>query len=148
MRPDIRLEDLPPPVEDYIRLRASCGWGEASPDVAALVLASSVLAVTARDARGHVVGFGRATGDPLYLLITDVIVVPSLRGRSLGDTLMRRLVERLKHDHPEATIMLMCAKGREAFYERLGFESRPSEGFGPGMHMMPGKGAHSATLET
>ena len=83
------------------------------------------------------VGFARATGDGLYLLITDVIVAPDLRGQKLGERMMNRLMERLKADHPYATIMLMCAKGREGFYERLGFEARPSEMYGPGMHMMP-----------
>ena len=133
----ISIDDSPPPVADYIGLRAACGWGEAPVDVSKDLLAASVAALTARNGAGEVVGFARATGDGLYLLITDVIVAPELRGQKLGERMMKRLLDRLRPDFPHATIMLMCAKGREAFYERLGFEARPTDMYGPGMHIMP-----------
>jgi ribosomal protein S18 acetylase RimI-like enzyme len=132
----VRLIDVVPPVDAFIALRVVCGWGEISREAAIPALESSVDAVTALDENGDVVGFVRAIGDPMYLYIQDAIIAPTLRGQGLGRLMMERLLARLKPAYPEATIMLMCAKGRERFYEQLGFESRPSESYGPGMQML------------
>ena len=134
---DVRLTDLVPPVDAYIALRAECDWGEISREVAVPALARSMDAVTALDQAGEVVGFVRVTGDPMYLYIQDMIVCPRLRGRGLGRRMMQRLLPRLSSSWPEAMILLMCAKGRESFYAQFGFESRPSSGYGPGMHLLP-----------
>ncbi|WP_339747424.1 GNAT family N-acetyltransferase [uncultured Maricaulis sp.] len=130
------FEDRPPPVADFIRMRAACGWGEISPQLARPVLAASLAATTAVDADRRVVGFVRAVGDPINLYIQDAIIAPELRGKGLGHRLMQHFLARLARDYPQADIMLMCAKGRERFYADLGFEARPSENFGPGMQRL------------
>ncbi|WP_417494388.1 GNAT family N-acetyltransferase [Maricaulis sp.] len=132
----IRFEDRPPPVADFIRMRADCGWGELSPALAGPALDASLLAITALDGDGRIAGFVRAIGDPLYLYIQDAIIAPELRGSGLGKVMMQRLLARIDAEFPNAHVMLMCAKGRERFYAGLGFEARPSEGFGPGMQRL------------
>ncbi|WP_339741635.1 GNAT family N-acetyltransferase [uncultured Maricaulis sp.] len=132
----IRFEDRPPPVADFIAMRAECGWGELSPGLAGPALESSLLAITALDADGRIAGFVRAIGDPLYLYIQDAIIAPERRGSGLGNAMMQRLLARIDADFPNAHVMLMCAKGREGFYARLGFEARPSGKFGPGMQRL------------
>lgn len=132
----IRFEDRPPPVADFIRMRADCGWGELSPALAGPALDASLLAITALDGDGRIAGFVRAIGDPLYLYIQDAIIAPELRGSGLGKVMMQRLLARIDAEFPNAHVMLMCAKGREGFYAGLGFEARPSESFGPGMQRL------------
>ena len=49
---------------------------------------------------------------------------------------MKRLmeyVESIRENGTEMMLCLMCAKGREPFYENLGFMARPTENLGPGM---------------
>lgn len=130
------FEDRPPPVADFIRMRAACGWGEISPQLGGPVLTASLAATTAVDAERRVVGFVRAVGDPINLYIQDAIIAPEFRGKGLGRRLMQHFLSRLTREYPQADIMLMCAKGRERFYSELGFESRPSENFGPGMQRL------------
>ena len=135
----IRLVDIVPPVDAYIALRTDCGWGEISRETAIPALERSMDAVTALDDAGDVVGFVRAVGDPMYLYIQDMVVVSELRGQGVGQMMMERLLARLKSAWPEATIMLMCATGRERFYQQFGFEPRPNEHFGPGMQLVPNR---------
>jgi len=132
----IRFEDRPPPVADFIAMRAACGWGELSPGLAGAALDASLLAITAYDVHDRIAGFLRAIGDPLYLYIQDAIIAPELRGSGLGTRMMQRLLSRIDADFPDAHVMLMCAKGRERFYSELGFEARPSRDFGPGMQRL------------
>jgi hypothetical protein len=51
---------------------------------------------------------------------------------------MEKLVghaEEIKIQGTELMLCLMCAKGREGFYEKFGFIARPTENLGPGMIM-------------
>lgn len=133
--PDFVIERVAPPVADFINHRADCGWGILAEGLAAQALAGSLAAVTARDGDGRVVGFARAVGDPIYVYVQDVIVAEGRRGSGLGQRLMSELLEAVAEACPHAAVMLMCATGREAFYERLGFVARPRPGFGPGMQL-------------
>ena len=135
MMDEVSFERAAPPVAEFIVLRAAAGWGQIAEPVATRALAGTVAAVTARDADGRVIGFARAVGDELYVYIQDVIVIEGCRGHGLGRRVMLQLIEALAETSPHASIMLMCAEGREAFYERLGFEARPRRGFGPGMQL-------------
>lgn len=127
-----------PPVADFIAMRAASGWGTIDEAVATQALAKSLAAITARDSDGRVIGFARAVGDPLYFYVQDVIVMEDYRGGGLGRRLMLALLDVAAERYPQASVMLMCAAGREAFYERLGFVARPRPGFGPGMQLGSG----------
>ncbi|WP_158291527.1 GNAT family N-acetyltransferase [Marinicauda algicola] len=134
--PGIVLTDDSPPPASFSAFRAACGWGEISPELARQALERSLLACTAKDSDAEIVGFGRIVGDGLYLYMQDMIVSPAWRGRGIGDAIAKRLIERAEAGFPGARIMLMCAQGAEAFYERHGFTARPAPGFGPGMQRL------------
>lgn len=135
---DCVFERVAPPLADFVSQRAACGWGALAEELAARALAGSLVAVTARDGDGRVIGFARAVGDPIYVYVQDVIVVEGRRGSGLGQRLMTELLAAVAEACPQASVMLMCATGREAFYERLGFVPRPRPGFGPGMQLERG----------
>ena len=46
---------------------------------------------------------------------------------------LKKYVKGLIGDGEEIMFDLMCAKGREKFYEKHGFIARPTENLGPGM---------------
>ena len=56
----------------------------------------------------------------------------------MGTLIIKRLKEYVDGIREEGTTMmlcLMCAKGREKFYEKNGFTIRPTDTLGPGMIM-------------
>jgi len=66
----------------------------------------------------------------------DVAVLPAWQGRGIGRQIVEQLCQRvLDAAQPGETIMffLGAAKGKEPFYEKLGFETSPSDTAGSGM---------------
>lgn len=83
----------------------------------------------------ELVGLARVVGDGvLYFYIQDVIVRPDWRGHAVGRRMMDLLIDGIKERaRTGATIGLMAAAGKEAFYERFGFQTRPTDRLGAGM---------------
>lgn len=70
--------------------------------------------------------------------IADVIVLPEYQGQGLGRALIENLFQYMKATIPEGyqvLISIVAAKGKDKFYEKFGFVTRPNETFGPGMHL-------------
>jgi predicted N-acetyltransferase YhbS len=78
---------------------------------------------------------GRVVGDlGLCFYIQDVIVVRTHQGRGVGGAIMRRLMKFIsEHAVEDSYVGLMSAVGKESFYHRYGFTSRPTETLGAGM---------------
>ena len=82
---------------------------------------------------GQMVAIGRANSDGvLYSMIHDIVVHADWRGRGLGRSIVLEVVNELRALKVKS-IQLMAAKGQAGFYEKLGFEFRPTDG--PGMQM-------------
>lgn len=130
----LRYEESPPAPEDYNRLRRDAGWPEMDPGVSATSLLHSCFAVCAYDGP-ELVGMGRVVGDfGLCFYIQDVIVLRARQGAGVGDAIMRRIMKFISEHAVEHTYVgLMSATGKEAFYHRFGFTSRPTEALGCGM---------------
>ena len=130
----MRLEPHPPSLADFIALRAAEGWGEISQDTARASLKGGLVTVCAYE-RDTLAGFGRVVGDGvLYFYIQDLIVAPPFRGKGYGRAMLDHLLANIKKQAaPGATIGLMAAHGKEAFYESFGFVARPTEACGAGM---------------
>ena len=123
-------------VEDYNKLRAAVGWGELKPQRAKIGLDNS-LYVIAAVSDGRVVGSARIIGDGgCVAYIADVMVLPEYQGQGIGTAMMERImahVKTLAEDGCNMFTCLMSAKGKEPFYEKFGFETRPDEERGAGM---------------
>ena len=123
-------------VETYLDIRASVHWKVFRKEQAEKALNNSLYTVMAVE-NGKTIGMGRIVGDGAVICyIQDFVVRPEYQGTSIGRKMMERLiahVEELRMDQSEMMLCLMCAKGRERFYEKFGFIGRPTENLGPGM---------------
>ena len=120
----------------YLSLRASVNWKSLTPKQAQKALSNSLYTIIAVK-QGKPIGMGRIVGDGAVICyIQDFIVTSEYQGHGIGRLMMERLiqyVEGLKMENSEMMLCLMCAKGREIFYEKFGFIGRPTDSLGPGM---------------
>ncbi len=123
-------------LETYLSLRASVGWKLLKESQAERALKISLLTLTAYIG-DEPVGMGRIVGDGAVICyVQDLVVKPEYQKHGVGRVIMERLigfVTDIKDADTEIMMCLMCAKGREHFYEKFGFIGRPTEDLGPGM---------------
>ncbi len=123
-------------LETYLMLREAVGWKKLSENQAKRALDNSLYNVVAYDGE-KAVAMGRVVGDgSVICYVQDLIVLPDYQGMKIGSMLIENIIDFVKEiKEPDTEIMLclMCAKGRERFYEKLGFIARPTDALGPGM---------------
>jgi len=83
------------------------------------------------------IGMARLVFDGAYIaVLADVIVLPEYQNRGIGRTMIEKTLEYIKTnmaDGEQVFVMLVAAKDKEGFYEKLGFIRRPDETYGSGM---------------
>ena len=127
---NVRYEKNAMTGEMLANMRNLAGWGNTSIFKAETALKNTPFSITAFD-DDRLVGIGRIIGDgALIWYIQDVIVLPEYQGKGIGTAIMNYLIEYAKSNsipNEGFTIGLMAAKGKEVFYEKLGFHIRPNE---------------------
>lgn len=121
--------------EVYYKLRESVGWSNFSKEQATVALNNSRYNVVAYD-NGQAIAMGRLVGDGLYYTIVDVIVTPHYQGNKIGTCIMEKILNYVNTTTPSGgrvSIQLISEKGKENFYEKLGFKRIPHESCGFGM---------------
>ena len=121
--------------EFYCALRQCVGWLNFSPEQTRRALEHSLLDITVWD-ESKPIAMGRIIGDGLYDTIVDVIVHPKYQGQGIGQTIMEKLLTYAEENTPEGgrtSVQLIAEKGKEAFYQKLGFKLIPHEHCGSGM---------------
>lgn len=123
-------------VDIYLKLRDAVSWKKLTREQAQKALDNSLYIVVAYE-DGKPVGMGRIVGDGAVICyVQDLIVIPDMQGSGIGGILIERLkevVEGFGYDNTTMMFALMCAKGREKFYEKHNFIARPTKDLGPGM---------------
>ena len=123
-------------VDTYLKIRDKVNWKKLTYEQAKKALDNSLYTVVAIEDE-KVLGMGRIVGDGAVICyVQDLIIVPEAQKKGVGTMIMKKLreyVESVQFDGTEMMFDLMCAKGRERFYEKLGFTARPTETLGPGM---------------
>lgn len=123
-------------VQDYLSIRAKVGWKALLEQQAQAALEHSIYVVGAYEDE-KLIGMGRIVGDGAVICyIQDLIVIPEYQSQGVGSMVLESLldyVKSLRTENSQMMLCLMCAKGRERFYEKHGFIARPTEDLGPGM---------------
>lgn len=126
--------DLTP--QEYKDFRASVGWFDVSLAQAKRVLENTPIVVCVRD-QGKAIGMGRLLFDGgCAAYVADIVVCPEYRGQGIGKSIVESLCQQAVDSLEPGEHMyfiLSSVKGKEAFYEKLGFVSTPNENAGHGM---------------
>lgn len=125
--------------EEYNELRKLVGWGTISERQFNTSIPNSRF-ITVGKCDGKTVSMARAVGDGGYhLLIVDVIVHPDFQGQGIGKEMLSQLMDFVKNGYVEkgetTMVSLLSAKGKEPFYEKMGFMKRPNDERGAGMSL-------------
>ena len=123
----------PPDKIEYYNLFESTGWNNdyrMSPGLLYEALTNSwFLVCVYNDTK--LIGFGRIISDgALHALIVDLIVIPEVQHCGIGRLILNELVSKCK-SAAIPDIQLFSAKGKEGFYLKQGFKTRPTDA--PGM---------------
>ncbi len=132
---NIRLEENTLTPEEFIRLRVAAGFLEVPYAQAEKALENGLFTVSAYYEE-QLVGMGRLIGDgSMYWYIQDVAVLPEYQRKGIGTAIVERLVDYAQDSltAPWASVGLTARKGKELFYEKLGFTTLPSDACGAGM---------------
>jgi len=123
---------------EYGVLREAVGWQPLPNEQAQAGLDHSDFIIACRDGE-NIVGCARIFWDQGYIAyLADVMVTPSYQGRGIGTKLVAECVAYIDAQLNEGwriKIVIVSAKGKEPFYERLGFETRPNANDGAGMQL-------------
>lgn len=125
-----------PTADEFNMLTEVVGWGKRTNEIVEEALSNTLCSICAYDGE-KLIGYGRIIGDKtIFLYIQDVMVIPEYQGKKIGTGIMNTLLEKIneyKKVNPEIRTYLGASKGRESFYERFGFISRPNDDLGAGM---------------
>ena len=122
---EIRLADNILQAEDFIRLRIDTGFAEIPVEHARKALRNGLINVSAIY-NDELVGIGRLVGDgAMYWYLQEIIVLPKYQRKGIGTMIVNHLVDYAKANSITGkftTIGGVSAKGKEPFYEKMGFE--------------------------
>ena len=124
--------------KEYNELRIAVGFKPLTGKQAERGLLHTTFLVAARDG-DECGGMGRVLFDYGYTAyIGDIIVRPDHQGQGIGKAIVEKLIQQTREaadSGDRIMFVLAAAKGKEEFYEKLGFERQPSESLGHGMVM-------------
>lgn len=122
--------------EAYNHLRKSAGWQEIEPSQAQTGINNSAFLVAAYDG-AKCIGCLRVISDGGFTaIIVDVLVLPDYQQKGIGKYMLSQALLAMQKplsSGQRVMVNLMAAKGRESFYEKFGFISRPGSDSGAGM---------------
>lgn len=132
----IRYLEHTPSAEEFNYLTNSVGWGIRKNNIIDEALRNTLYSLSVYD-DNKLIGYGRIIGDKtIFLYIQDIMVIPEYQSKHIGTGIMENLLKQIneyKKINPNIRTYLGASKGKEAFYEKFGFISRPNEDLGAGM---------------
>jgi GNAT superfamily N-acetyltransferase len=124
VHPDYDLTLSPPPLADYLRLRADSGLSPVTEAQGEPALVNSWAWVHVRHrASGEVVAMGRVIGDGgWYFHIADMATLPEHQKKGLGQAVLEALIAKIREDAPPRPyVTLMADEPGRPLYAKLGF---------------------------
>ena len=124
--------------KEYNELRLSVGFRPITEGQAQRGLEHTTFLTAVRDG-DRIVAMGRMLFDFGYTAyLGDIIVRPEYQKQGIGKRIVENLIDRtMDSAYEDEWIMfiLVAARNKEAFYEKLGFQRHPNEISGGGMSM-------------
>lgn len=135
---DIVYKDNILTADNYRDFQNKMGWNLDPYEQISLSLKNDLYDIAAvKD--NEIIGMGRLIGDgAIFWYLQDIFVLTEHQHKGIGSEIVKKLVDYVKMNSlpkTEISLCLMSAKGKEAFYEKLGFRCRPHEYEGAGMEM-------------
>ena len=122
-----------PTNEEFNELFSSVDWGTRDSEKINKHRKMSCFSVCAYD-NDKIVGMARVLGDGSYYTVYDVVVKQKYQGKGIGKILMTEIIKWYKSIEDDDTYLYLGASyGKEKFYEKFGFKSRPYGHIGAGM---------------
>ena len=125
-----------PTATEFNMLTESVGWGTRENNIIEEALRNTLYSLCVYDGN-NIIGYGRIIGDKtIFLYIQDIMVIPEYQSKHIGTGIMNNLLNQInqyKKINPDIRTYLGASKGKESFYEKFGFISRPNEELGSGM---------------
>lgn len=125
-----------PSAEEFNYLTDSVSWGSRENLIVEKALKNTLYSLCVYD-DNKLIGYGRIIGDEtIFLYIQDIMVIPEYQNKHIGTGIMENLLKQIniyKKINPNIRTYLGALKGKESFYEKFGFISRPNENLGAGM---------------
>lgn len=125
-----------PSANEYNMLTEAVGWGKRKESIIEEALKNTLYSLCVYD-NEKLIGYGRIIGDKtIFLYIHSVMVIPEYQGKGIGTGIMNELIKQIdeyKKVNPNIRTYLGASKGKESFYEKFGFVTRPNEDLGAGM---------------
>ncbi len=121
--------------DTYYKLRESVGWNNFSKEQTIQALENSCYDIVVFE-NDSAIGMGRLIGDGLYYTVVDIVVKPEYQLKGIGTKIINEILEYVDSHIPptgRASIQLISEKGKEIFYEKMGFKKIPHENCGTGM---------------
>ena len=132
----IRYIERTPSPKEFNDLTSSVGWGTRKNFIIKEALKNTLYSLCVYDDH-KLIGYGRIIGDKtIFLYIQDIMVIPEYQNNHIGSAIMKNLLKQInnyKKINPNIRTYLGASKGKESFYEKFGFVSRPNEDLGSGM---------------
>ena len=132
----IRYLEHTPSAEEFNYLTNSVGWGIRKNNIVDEALKNTLYSLCVYD-DDKLIGYGRIIGDKtIFLYIQDIMVIPEYQSKHIGTGIMENLLKQIneyKKINSNIRTYLGASKGKESFYEKFGFISRPNENLGSGM---------------
>ena len=115
---------------DYKRIRKEVEWHFLRDFEIKQILNKSDIQVSIYD-KDLCVGVGRCVTDNVNLfLICDVMVMKDYQGKGVGKLIVNSLIDKIKKiNSSDKYIYVMSIKGKEGFYESLGFKKDIKTGY-------------------
>lgn len=133
---EVKYINKTPTVDDFNQLIEAVGWGRREKAIVEEALKHTLYSVCAYD-EDKLIGYGRIIGDKtIFLHIHDVMVRPDYQGMRIGTGIMNKILDKVneyRRVNPSIRVYLGASKGKEGFYEKFDFVSRPNEILGAGM---------------
>lgn len=124
---EIQYGNTIPNADEYYLLYETTGWNSNntySKEKLFKAINNSWFVVSAYH-KEKLVGFGRMISDGFYqTFIVDMIVHPHYQNRGIGKNIMNLLFNECKSNDIK-WVQLSCAKGKQNFYKKFGFQERP-----------------------